>query len=297
MKPSLPTRLISWTIRTSGVYRRLFSGGKLFTKNLAKNRATPLAEPTAKMLRSLDISRDDVDGRPVWTFAPKDRAPEAEVLYWHGGGYVYPATDAHLGFLAHMAQNHGWRITAPFYPLAPEHDAKHITGWALDFYRAFAAQRAGGPFLMGGDSAGGGLTATTVMLARDAGLPLPSALLLICPWLDADPSHPDQVKIEPRDAILTLGGIREAGQRYANGLPLTDMLVSPIHGSWDGLPPILAFGGGDDMLATDGRALKTKHPSTEYIEREGMIHDWPIFIFKESREAQRQMASFAAALT
>ncbi len=294
MQPSMPTRFISWMLRTTGIYRRLYSGGELFEHNLAKNRAARLAEPGPKTHAKIDASRRDVDNRPVWTFKPKDRAPTAYVLYWHGGGYVYPATEAHLGFLVEMTHRYGWHITAPFYPLAPEQDAAHVTGWALDLYRDYAAERGDGPFLMGGDSAGGGLAAATAMAARDASLPLPSALLLICPWLNADPSNPDQVKIEKRDAILTLGGIREAGLLYANGLPITNPLVSPIHGDWSNLPPILAFGGGDDILVTDARALKAKLPSVDYIERAGMIHDWPIFVFRESREAQAIMANFAA---
>lgn len=294
MKPSLPTRFVSWMLRTTGTYRKLYSGGELFQHNLAKNRAARLAEPGPKSYAKIDASRRDIDGRPVWTFEPKDRAPSAHILYWHGGGYVYPATEAHLGFLVEMAHRYGWRITAPFYPLAPEKDARHVTAWALDFYRNYAAEMNGHAFLMGGDSAGGGLAAATAMAARDAGLTLPSGLLLICPWLNADPAHPDQAGIEKRDAILTLGGIREAGLLYANDLQVTDPLVSPIHGDWSGLPPILAFGGGDDILVTDARALKAKLPSVDYIERQGMIHDWPIFIFRESREAQAVMANFAA---
>ena len=294
MKPSLPTRFISWMLRTTGTYKKLYSGGALFEQNLAKNRATPLAEPGPKTYAKIDASRCDLDGRPVWTFSPKDRAPTAYMLYWHGGGYVYPATEAHLGFLVEMAHRYGWHITAPFYPLAPEKDAKHVTAWALDLYKQYAAERNGAPFLLGGDSAGGGLAAVITMAARDQKLPAASALLLICPWLNADPAHGDQPAIEKRDAILTLNGIREAGLLYAADLAITDPLVSPIHGNWDGLPPILAFGGGDDILVTDGRALKTKLPSVTYVEHESMIHDWPIFIFKESRRAQKQMADFAA---
>lgn len=294
MKPSIPTRFVSWMLRTTGTYRKLYSGGELFQENLAKNRAAPFVEPSAKTRDKLAISKREVDGRPIWTFAPKDKSASAYVLYWHGGGYVYPAAEAHFGFLAHMAETYGWHITAPLYPLAPEKDAAHVTSWALDLYQDYVAERSGTPFMMGGDSAGGGLAAVIAMAAQEGKLATPAALLLICPWLNADPSHPIQPNIEKRDAILTLNGIREAGLLYANGLAITDPLVSPIYGNWEGLPPILSFGGGDDILVTDARALKEKLPSITYVEREGMIHDWPIFIFKESRQAQKQMADFAA---
>jgi len=48
-------------------------------------------------------------------------------------------------------------------------------------------------------------------------------------------------------------------------------------------------------LVVDARALKAKLPSVDYQEMDGMIHDWPIFTFPESRKAQGQMAAFAAA--
>lgn len=296
MKPGLSTRLISFALRKSGIYRRLYSGGALFEKNLAKNRAAPLPEPTEKMRKGLSVQASEFRGRPVWAIAPKYREPTAYVLYWHGGGYVYPASDAHFAFYAHMAAEHGWHITAPMYPLAPEQRAAEVTSWANAYYRVYTEARAGKPFILAGDSAGGGLAAAVAMAARDGGLAMPAGLILVCPWLNADPAHTDQVIIEPRDAILTLQGIREAGLLYADALAISDPLVSPIHGRWDGLPPILAFGGGDDILVTDARALKAKLPSVDYIEREGMIHDWPLFVFRELREAQAKMATFVTAL-
>ena len=59
---------------------------------------------------------------------------------------------------------------------------------------------------------------------------------------------PDQPGIEPNDAILTIRGIREAGLMYAGAAGVRDRRVSPIFGDWAGLPPILAFGGGSDIL-------------------------------------------------
>jgi acetyl esterase/lipase len=112
--------------------------------------------------------------------------------------------------------------------------------------------------------------------------------------LNLDPAHPDQLKTEPRDGILTISGISAGGTLYAGDLPRNDPRCSPIFGDWEGLPPILAFAGGDDILVTDSRALKAKLPSVELIELAGMLHDWPIFSFSESRKAQAKMANFVA---
>ncbi len=288
--PSFAASVAGYMLRTTGYYRRMFTGGPQFQKNIAKVRSAPLPSPKANS--HVDIRKSEFQGRPVWHLAPKGRAPTAYVLFWHGGGYVYPATDIHWKFLSHMASQHGWSVTAPLYPLAPENTAEHITAWAMAYYATYQAEMDGKPFVMGGDSAGGGLTAALAQMARDTGKTLPAGLLLICPWLNLDPAHPDQLTTEPRDGILTLSGISEGGTLYAGALPSTDPRCSPIFGNWDGLPPILAFAGGDDILVTDSRALKAKLPSVELIELSGMMHDWPIFSFTESRKAQAKMAGF-----
>lgn len=288
--PSFAASLAGFVLRTTGYYRRMFTGGPQFKKNIAKVRAAPLPEPAAKS--DLDMQRSEFQGRPVWHIVPKGRTPSAHVLFWHGGGYVYPATDIHWKFLNHMASQHGWSITAPLYPLAPENTAEHITAWANAYYATYRAEIGSVPFVMGGDSAGGGLTAALAQMARDTAQQMPAGLLLICPWLNLDPAHPDQLKTEPRDGILTISGISEGGTLYAGDLPRDDWRCSPIFGNWDGLPPILAFAGGDDILVTDSRALKIKLPSVEVIELSGMMHDWPIFSFSESRTAQAKMADF-----
>lgn len=292
--PSLTASIVSFILRKTGVYRKQFSGGTDFPKYQAKALSMP-SEPTAKMRARLSVTRSEFYGRTVWEVAPKDRAPCTTILYWHGGGYVYPAAAAHWVFVAHMAMVHGWRMIVPVYALAPMSEVGEITDFALALYKVLVERHGPANLIMGGDSAGGGLTAATAMAAREAGLPLPAKLILICPWLDAVPSHSDQSGIEPRDAILTIRGIAEAGRMYAGAAGTNDPRVSPIRADWSGLPPILAFGGGDDILVVDARRLKSKLPSIDYIEKPGMIHDWPIFTFPESRAAQVKMAEFASA--
>lgn len=290
--PSLRARVVGVLLRTTGYYRRQFTGGEKFAANITKARAAAAPEPSANARAAVTVNSEQFQGHRVWTFAPTNRQPTAHMLYWHGGGYIYTAAPGHLAFLAQMAKTHGWHITAPLYPLSPENTAPAITGWALDFYREYLTRRGSTAFFAGGDSAGGGLTASIAMLARDAGLALPAGLILICPWLNIDPALPEQRIIEPRDGILTVSGIESAGLAYAGDLPLTDPMVSPIYGNWDGLPPLLCFGGGDDILVTDSRALKAALPSVDYVELPSMMHVWPILPLPEARAAQAQMAAF-----
>lgn len=292
--PSLSARLFGTILRLTGSITKQFAGGPGMGDVIRAARAAPLPVPTDKMRATLDVREEQVDGRSVWHIAPRGAAPRGHLLYFHGGGYIFTASPFHWSMLGALAEKHGIAITAPLYPLAPEHGVAETTAFANAIYRRYLDDHAG-PFVLGGDSAGAGLAAATAMAARDAGLRLPSGLLLISPWLDGEALHPDQPRIERRDCILRLRGIRDAAVMYARDVPVTDPRVSPIHGDWSGLPPILAFGGGDDILVVDGRALKAKLPAVDYDERAGLMHDWPIFTFPESKQAQARMGEFIAA--
>ena len=176
--PSVTATVIQWLLRTTGTYKKMFSGGPGFAEIQAQALSVPSA-PSEKNRKACAISFSEFQGRAVWTFDPKDGAAKGTMLYWHGGGYVYPASEAHWDYLAYLAATHGIRSVAPLYPLAPMDEVGAITGFALDFYRNFVAAQAGAPFTMGGDSAGGGLTAATVMGARDAGLAIQTAPMIL----------------------------------------------------------------------------------------------------------------------
>ncbi len=290
--PSLTATIVCFILRTTGTYKKGFTGGPGMTAAIAGARAAALDLPSAKMRAKLDVSTRQFEGRDVWHIRPKGGETTKTVLYFHGGGYVYSAAKPHWDYLGHMAEKHGWSIVAPLYPLAPEAGAAEITAFALSVYKDMLTRHHAADLAIAGDSAGAGLAVATLMLARDAAVPLPSKAVLICPWLETNPAHPDQVAIEKRDAILSIQGISDAGKLYARDLPPTDPRVSPLHGDWSGMPPMLVFGGGDDILVTDARALKAKVPQIDYAEEAGLIHDWPIFVFPESRKAQARMAAF-----
>jgi monoterpene epsilon-lactone hydrolase len=68
--PSFTASLAGFVLRTTGYYRRMFTGGPQFQKNITKVRAAPFPEPTAKS--DLDVRHSEFQGRPVWHIAPKD---------------------------------------------------------------------------------------------------------------------------------------------------------------------------------------------------------------------------------
>lgn len=293
---SFSSTAVAFILRKTGIFKRMFSGGDYVTKNLAKLRATASA-PAAKWHKRVDVTQAVFEGRQVYHFTPKAGAAKGCLLYFHGGGYVYTASALHWDFLGHLAHVHGIRVIAPLYPLAPEVHIDAIVDFGVALYRDALKTYDAGDVVIGGDSAGGGLTVSTIAAARAQGLPTPAGAVLICPWLHAGAPHPDQLEIDPRDPILSVKGIRSIGTLLAPGRDVDDPLLSPINADLSDFPPTLMFGGGDDILVSDARALKAKLPDIEYHEAKRQMHVWPVFFFPESRGAQAQIAAFVKRVT
>src|SRR6185369_4787297 len=111
--------------------------------------------------------------------------PRHVVLYFHGG--VYVIGDAFLA--AELASQVGRRTRAKVisvdYRLAPEHPYPAAVDDALAAYEALlqAGVDSSG-VVFAGESAGGGLAVATMVNARDHGLPLPAAALVMSPYVD-----------------------------------------------------------------------------------------------------------------
>jgi acetyl esterase/lipase len=142
-----------------------------------------------------DHEIDGPDGAPpvlVRAYSPAGAPPATgrpALLDIHGGGFVVGSIEMEHAFAAHAARTLGAVIVAVEYRLAPEHpfpagleDCYAALAW---MHRAADAlgidpQRVG----VGGQSAGGGLSAATALLARDRGGPPLCFQFLGIPELD-----------------------------------------------------------------------------------------------------------------
>jgi acetyl esterase/lipase len=100
----------------------------------------------------------------------------------------------------------------------------------------------------------------------------------------------------PRDSMLNRDYLRRCGQLWADGDPLTLPQLSPIHGSFEGLPPILSICGTKDIQLPQARALtkaaRAAGVDVTYIEERGLMHDYPILNIPEARRALTQVTAY-----
>jgi acetyl esterase len=214
------------------------------------------------------------------------------LLYLHGGGFVLGGLHSHDDVCAELCDQASIEVAALDYRLAPEHPYPAALDDAEAAFRSLL--REGRRLVVGGDSAGGNLTAALCLRLRRLGSPQPVGQLLIYPGLGGNTKN--------RDApLLTAGDSAHYRSLYAGGadrIPRDDPEFAPLQArDFRGLPPAAIFAAGQDPLGSD---------AAEYAERltrdgvaarprmeEGLVHG-----YLRARHCSRRAAdSFAAIVT
>ncbi|MCL6645589.1 MAG: alpha/beta hydrolase [Dehalococcoidia bacterium] len=108
------------------------------------------------------IEKVSANGVPAEWLTPPS-AGEGVLLYLHGGGYVIGSINTHRGLVATIAKAASVRALIIDYRLAPEHPFPAAVDDATAAYRfVLASGISPSRIVIGGDSAGGGLTIATL---------------------------------------------------------------------------------------------------------------------------------------
>jgi acetyl esterase/lipase len=222
----------------------------------------------------------------------------ATLVYLHGGGFLLGSPRV-FRFVSRGFAASGFDVFAPAYRLAPAHVFPAALDDVLAAWRALVAARPG-PFVLAGDSAGGGLALAMMVAARDHGLPLPAAAALFSPWTDLAATGASTRENEDRDALFTrrllLLGARLALGRSSARNPL----ASPLYADLTGLPPLLVHAGADEALRDDStrlvdRARAAGVAATLELWPE-VPHGWQMMGFlPEARESREKAIAFLKA--
>ncbi|MDR3663221.1 MAG: alpha/beta hydrolase [Mycobacterium sp.] len=183
------------------------------------------------------------------------------LVFFHGGGFVIGDIESHDGLCRLICRDAGVHVVSVDYRLAPEHpapagveDCYATYLWCLDNAARLGADPA--QVAVGGDSAGGNLTAVVCQLARDNGAALPVLQFLIYPVTNFVGDTRSKV-LFAEGYFLSKIDMDWFRENYLAGSALdrSDPRVSPLLAAdLSGLPPALVLTGGFDPLCDEGEA-------------------------------------------
>ncbi|GGF51888.1 acetylhydrolase [Marmoricola endophyticus] len=235
----------------------------------------------------VETAPDEVAGCPARVYRPEGATgPMPTMLFLHGGGFVVGDLDTHDAICRLLARECWATVVAVDYPLAPEHPFPAAPETAVRAMREVAARREsyGGDdrLAVGGDSAGGNLSAVVAQQCRDLRL---QAQLLIYPVVDP---YGEWASREENGSgyFLDLAGMAWFQGHYAAGIDeetRTDPLMAPLHGDLAGLAPAVVATAEMDPLRDEGEAyaaaLADAGVPVDAKRYDGQIHGFVNFDF------------------
>lgn len=257
-------------------------------------RLSSLAPPSPTVRRKPKT----LGGVPGEWFTPRGARDDVVLLHIHGGGYSLCSTQTHSMLIGDLTIATRARCFGVNYRLAPEHPFPAALDDCLAAYRGMLA---GGvdpaKLVLTGDSAGGALVITTLLRARDLGMPMPRAVVLMSPWVDLVRAGESIVKNAAHD-YLSPAVLRVFADSYLGGMDATHPLASPAYADLTGLPPMLVHSGGAEVLVSEIRRFVGRARSVgvevDYDEWEGMVHAFHGFslFLPEARQAFRSIGEW-----
>ena len=186
-------------------------------------------------------------------YAPRLSKNLPAMLYLHGGGFVLGGLESHDDVCAEISARADIAVVGVNYRLAPEHPfpAAFDDAWAV-------LQRLAGQFdkiIVGGDSAGGNLSAAVALKARDLGGPKIAGQVLIYPGLGGDVtkgsylSQANAPGLATKDVVYYRDIYKGGSHKFAEPLRETDFA---------GLPPAFIVAAGLDPQCDDSENYAAK---------------------------------------
>jgi acetyl esterase len=227
------------------------------------------------------------------------------LVFFHGGGWVVGDIESHDTGCRHLANRAECAVVSVDYRLAPEHkfpaaveDCLAATAWVAGNAAALGIDA--GRLAVGGDSAGGNLTAVVSLLARDHGTPRIGHQLLIYPATDAAMRHESMARFA-EGYVLTRATMRWFYEQYLRApADAADWQASPLAApDLGGLPPAFVLTAGYDPLCDEGDAyaarLAAAGVTVTHRRFAGQIHGFALN-GKIIRAAETALDEAAAAL-
>src|SRR3984957_10609476 len=242
----------------------MFAGGaeRLVPRDIAGWRA--LIKETDELLVAVmsaqiehlrsSVQFTSVGGVPLFVVTPEGvDEGDTQPIYLdiHGGSLVMgggKACEVMARRMAAQVQMQTWSVD---YRMPPDHPYPAALDDVLAVYRGLLDVRPPEQIVVGGGSAGGNLAAALMLRARDEGLPLPAALILLTPEADLTESGDSFQTNLGIDNVLT-ESLADSIALYAGDHDLRHPYLSPLFGDLTNpFPPTFLQAGTRDLFLSN----------------------------------------------
>ena len=210
------------------------------------------------------------------------------IFYIHGGGFTTGSAKERRMITFYVTDHYGYDCISINYRLSPENKwPAQIEDCCMAYQNVLKMGFRPEDIVFMGESAGGTLVLSLGLLCKERGLPEPKAIVAFSPATDnyADlPSHTRNIRTDfmLKDAVAK--GItavlyeQEAGEKE-----LTDPLISPYYGDYEGLPAIHLSASSsetlyDDMMILYEKLKREGHP-VELDTRKDVCHAYQVMTY------------------
>lgn len=242
------------------------------------NAQMDIALAGASGLYKADCETVEIAGVTVQLATPQGGSvrEDCAILDMHGGALIYCEGEFCRQGARRQADSFGVQVYAVDFRNPPEHPYPAALDDCIAVYRALLDRYAPENIIVSGLSGGGNLAAATILRARDEGLPLPAAALLLTPEVDLTQSG-DSFQIMPGIDLAFPVSLMPVNLLYAAGADLAHPYLSPLFGDFSkGFPPTFLQSGTRDMFLSNTvrfhRALRRAGISAELHIFEAMPH-------------------------
>jgi acetyl esterase/lipase len=246
------------------------------------------------------VEATSVGDVPVFVVTPEGCTGDGDLgvyLDVHGGAFTMGYGEACRAMTTLTAEQVGVRTWGVDYRTPPDHRYPAALDDCLAVYRALLDVDVPERIVVGGQSAGGNLALALMLRARDEGLPLPAALVLLSPEADLTESGDSFATLLGIDPVLT-SSLAESIALYAGDHDLTDPYLSPLFGDFTAFPPTLVQAGTRDLFLSNAvrvhRAMRAAGVDAQLHVFEAMPHGG-FFGAPEDDELAREVRRFVRA--
>ncbi|MGZ4432455.1 MAG: alpha/beta hydrolase [Trebonia sp.] len=250
--------------------------------------------------RGVDYLESEAAGLPAMWAVPKHASTDRVLMCIHGGGFVSGSIYTHRKMFGHLAKAAGTRALLASYRLLPEGVFPAPEGDVTNAYRSLLDQGISADRIaFAGDSVGGWLAVTVQLRARELGLPLPAAALLMSPCVDMETTGKSYETNRDSDPFFKRDVVRGIIRGFlGEDTYARDPRANPLYADLSGLGPLYIQAGGDETLADDARLLY-EHAVKAGVDARldivpGMLHTFQMAAGRapEADDAIRELAGW-----